>query len=167
MRKSTSSQSKSLPSSRRQSTENYREYFSPDPQANLFADGSMALPGSMYDAALVRLALIEAIRKSDKSRETIADEMSSLSGTQVTVRRINAFTAESREDYRFPLELTRAFCVATSDFTLLRRVAEMAGFRLIDVVEADLLELGRESLRQKRASENIALLEKRLQGVDL
>ncbi len=121
----------------------------------------------MNDASVVRSALVEAIRVCGKSRELLADEMTSLTGTQVTARRINAFTAESREDYRFPMELARAFCVATHDFTLLRRIAEMAGFRLIDATEADLLELGREMLRQERATEKAALLKKRLQGLDI
>jgi hypothetical protein len=121
----------------------------------------------MNDATAVRSALVESIRRSGKSRETLADEMSSLTGTKVTTRRINAFSAESREDYRFPLELLRAFCFATGDFSLLCRIAELLGLRVIDSTEVDLLELGREMLRQKRSAEKAAMLERRLQGVDL
>ena len=143
------------------------ESFAVISQPDLFADGSPASPGSMNDAAVVRSVLIESIRGSGKSRETLADEMSSLTGTEITVRRINGFTADSRDDYRFPLELARAFCVATHDFTLLRRIAEMAGFNLIDAAGIDLLELGTEFLRQKRASEKVAALEARLRGVEL
>jgi hypothetical protein len=138
-----------------------------NPQPGLFAEAPNPLPGSLNDSSLVRSALVEAMRGSPLSREEIAERISLLSGSAVTVRRVNAFASESRDDYRFPLELLRALCVAIGDFSPLRRIAEAAGFRLIDANEADLLELGRETLKQKRAGENVALLEKRLQGFDL
>jgi len=121
----------------------------------------------MNDAGIVRAALVEAIRTCGKSREQLADEMSTLTGTEVTARRINAFTAESREDYRFPSELARAFCEATGDFSLLKRLAELAGFHLVTQTEYELLRLGREYLKQKRANENVALIERSLVGVEL
>lgn len=121
----------------------------------------------MNDAGIVRAALVEAIRSCGKSREQLADEISKLTGTEVTVRRLNAFTAESREDYRFPSELARAFCEATGDYSLLQRLAELAGFRLITPTEYDLLRLGREYLKQKRANEAVALIERSLAGMDL
>jgi hypothetical protein len=121
----------------------------------------------MNDASLVRAALIEGIRKCGKSREIIADEMSALTGTEVTVRRLNAFTAKSREDYRWPAELDRAFCTVTGSWDLLRRRVELSGFRLITESEAELLELGRQYLRRKRANEEAELLEKRLAGMEL
>jgi hypothetical protein len=121
----------------------------------------------MNDAGVVRAALIEAIRKSGMTRESLAEEMSRLTGTEVTVRRLNAFTAESREDYRFPVELARAFCIATRDFALLERIAELSGLRLIGPAEADLMRLGPEYLRQKRATNAIAMIEEKLGGVQL
>jgi hypothetical protein len=136
-------------------------------QQSLFEEASGVVPGSLNDASVVRAALADAIRKCGKSRETLAEEMSRLTGTEVTVRRLNAFTAESREDYRFPAELARAFCAATGNYTLLRNQAEMAGFRVVTKTEFELLRLGREYLRQKRANDNVALIERSLQGVDL
>lgn len=125
------------------------------------------MPGSMNDAAVVRGVLVDSIRRCGKSREQIADAMSYFTGSEITVRRLNGFTAESADDYRFPAELDRAFCMATSDFRLLRCRVELAGYRVIDATEAELLDLGREYLRQKRACEKVALLEKRLQGIEL
>jgi hypothetical protein len=133
----------------------------------LFDQAPQMVPGSMNDASLVRAALVESIRKCGKSRETIADQMSMLTGTEVTVRRLNAFTAESREDFRWPAELDRAFCAVTGCNELMCCRAELAGFRLITKDEAELLELGREYIRHKRAHERVEMLEKRLQGVDL
>lgn len=111
--------------------------------------------------------LVESIRKCGKSRGQIADTMSRLSGTDVTERKLNAFTAESRGDVRFPLELVRAFCMATGDWTLLRNLIEMAGFHFVTKTEFDVLRLGHEYLTHKRAAENMALLEKRLAGEKL
>lgn len=136
-------------------------------QGNLFEGTSSVLPGSLNDAALIRATVTEAIRKSGKTRETIAEDMSRLTGTEVTVRRLNAFTAESREDYRFPSELIRAFCIATGNDGLLRNLAQLAGFHLVNETDFQLLQLGREYLKQKRANEKVALLEKGLSGVEL
>lgn len=121
----------------------------------------------MNDSAVVRAGLVEAIRLSGLSREQIADEMSRLTATSVTVRRLNAFTAESREDFRFPLELVRAFCVVVNDFSLLESVASQANLYLVSETAHDLIDLGREYLKEKRANEKRQLIEKRLQGVEL
>lgn len=151
----------------RASTANREPNFSANPQGALFNGLDEAIPGSLNDASIVRAGLVEAIRKSGKSREQIAEDMSRLTGTEVTVRRLNAFTAESREDYRFPSELSRAFCVATGDFSLIRNMVEMTGMRVVSETEYEMLRLGREYLRQKRANENVAMLEARLAGVEL
>jgi hypothetical protein len=142
-------------------------FFAAEPQPSLFSGTECALPGSMNDAAIVRGVLVDAIRKCGKSREQIADEMSFYTGSEITVRRLNGFTAESAEDYRFPAELDRAFCTATADFRLLFCRAELAGYTVISAAEVDLLNLGRELLCEKRAAEKAALLEKRLAGVEL
>ncbi len=167
MTKVLGSRTKNAAFSTARSTEIAGQLFAANRQHALFSEGKTLLPGSMNDAQVVRHSLIESIRKSGKSREAIADEMSVLTGTQVTVRRLNAFTAESREDYRWPAELDRAFCEATGCYDLIRTRVELAGFSLITEAEAELLELGREYLRQKRANERVQMLEKRLVGVEL
>ena len=125
------------------------------------------VPGSLNDDLLVRETITEAIKRSSKSREQIADEMTRTLGLAVTARMISSFTAESKELHRWPGAWDRAFCAAVGDNALLFCCVERAGFKVINSAEVDLLELGREFLRQKRASENVALLEKRLQGFDL
>lgn len=146
------------------SSANSAQYFAAESEPSLFSGAECALPGSMNDAAVVRGVLVDSIRKCGKSREQIADAMSYYAGSEITVRRLNGFTAESAEDYRFPAELDRAFCAATGDFRLLFCRAELAGYKIITKTEAELLDLGREYLRQKRSAEHVALLEKRLAG---
>jgi len=80
---------------------------------------------------------------------------------------ITSFTTETKELHRWPGAWDRSFCVAVNNNRLLFCRVELAGYRVIDATEADLLELGKETLKQKRAAENAAMLEKRLQGVDL
>lgn len=126
-----------------------------------------ATPGSLNDDLLVRKTITDAIKASKKSREQIAEEMSYALGMRVTARIITAFTSESKELHRWPGAWDRAFCAAVSDQSLLKCRVEAAGLHVISDAEAELLELGREYLRQKRAAERISLLEKGLQGVDL
>jgi hypothetical protein len=149
------------------STENGKRRISAKRQPSLFDREENITPGSINDAAMIRTVLAESIKKSGKSRAQIADIMSRLTGSEVTERRLNAYTAESREDFRFPLELARAFCMATRDFALLTHLVEMAGFKVVTKTEFDVLQLGHEYLTHKRAAENMALIERRLAGGDL
>jgi hypothetical protein len=120
---------------------------------------SKPLAGSMNDAALLRAVLVRSIRQSNKSREQIAEEMSYLVGRKITVRMLNAFTAESKEDNRWHAELDRAFCYVTGSDELLRCRADLAGLTLITKEEAEILELGRQYLRRKEAEAEMARLE--------
>jgi hypothetical protein len=167
MSKSFPSRSQSRLNAASASTDNWGQNIPTNRQGNLFDRTTEVISGSLNDASIVRSALVDAIRKCGKSREALAEEMSRLTGTEVTVRRLNAFTAESREDYRFPAELARAFCAATGSYALLRNLIEMAGFRVVTETEFELFRLGREYLRQKRANDNVAMIEKRLAGVEL
>ncbi len=101
------------------------------------------------------------------SRVQIADAIARLTGLSVTERQLNNFSADSRPEYRFPLELTRAFCTVTGDDRLLTFSAELAGLHVIDDDGMQLLELGREYLRQKRAAAAMASYERILQGVEI
>jgi hypothetical protein len=112
----------------------------------------------------VRTALAESIRASGKSRAQIADEMTFLTGRKVTERMLNGYTAESKEDYLFPAELTRAFCVATGDTRVLHCLAELNGFRVVSAEESELIELGRAFLQRNQAEEQIEILQRRLHG---
>lgn len=122
---------------------------------------------SLNDDSMVRAVVTASIKRSGKSRELIADEMSALLGLTVTARMITSFTAESKELHRWPGAWDRAFCKVTGDDTLLRCRAEAAGYRLIRDEEVHLLELGRQYLRRRRADAEAAALERKLAGVDL
>ena len=122
------------------------------------------IPGSLNDDAIVRGVVTESIKRSSKSREQIAEEMSRALSLSVTARMITAFTSESKEMHRWPAAWDRAFCAAVGDDTLLTVRIELAGMHVIDQEDTDVLELGRQYLIRKRADEEIALLEARLRG---
>jgi hypothetical protein len=121
----------------------------------------------MDDDALIRGVLGESIQRCSKSRAQIADEMSVLVGREVTERQLNNYTAQSREQFRWPAELTRAFCFVTGDDRLLRALPEAAGLRVIAGTEGDLLDLGRSYLTRKRAERAMSAIEQRLEGAEI
>lgn len=121
----------------------------------------------LNDDAEVRATISRAIKGCSKSREQIADEMSVLLGMRVTERMLNAFTADANQMHRWPAAWDRAFCRATGDDRLLVFRVLLAGLYVVTPDEYQLLELGREYLRQKRTNERLAMLEKRLSGIEL
>ncbi len=136
-------------------------------QLALTMDDNTVTSGSLNDTVLVRSVITETMKNCGLSRVLIAEEMSRLSGTTVTERQLNNFAADSRNEYRFPSELERAFCEATGDWKLLTCRVELTGLLLVDQKGVDLMDLGREYLRQKRASAALAGLEAKLSGVQL
>lgn len=129
--------------------------------------GASDAPGSFNDDHAIRGILSDAIKRSKLSREQIAEAMSHLIGTQVTRRALDSYTSESADQNRFPMQYARAFCHATGDWRLFHCVAARAGLHVIDETGQQLLELGREYLREKDAAEKKVALESKLKGVKL
>lgn len=122
---------------------------------------------SVNDDALVRQTISGAIKGCRLSRVEIAEEMSDLLGVRVTEKMLNSYSGESKQNHRWPAAWDRAFSRVTGDDTLLTCRVLAAGLHVFTPQEYELLELGREYLRQQRANERVALLEKRLHGVAL
>lgn len=159
-----SSHTQSVGPTAAKSTANSDHLFTASSQLALDLDRATVIPGSLNDSHIIRGILVDSIRRSGKSREAIAEEMSYLVGREITPRQLNGFTAESKEDYKFPAELERAFCRVTGDDRLLSCRLEQAGLHVITEGEKLLLDLGRQYLKRNRAAEQIALLERRLHG---
>lgn len=83
--------------------------------------------GQLDIANRLRLALVQAIRNSGKSRHIIAGEMSHLLGLEITKTTIDTWTAESKERHRIPAEYLPAFCQVTGDREPIRLLAETGG----------------------------------------
>lgn len=123
----------------------------PARQGVLF-EGGAGETGSCDDDASVRALVTEVIRRSPKSREQLAEEMTVLLARPVTARMLYAWTAYSSEVHRFPLAYARAFCQASGDYRLIALLVERLGLAVIDGDQARLLELA-ERLLAKEISE--------------
>lgn len=103
-------------------------------------------PGRLNITARLYGAARKAIRNAKKSREIIVEEMSEMTGDQITVAMLNNFTAESHP-HRMPPEYIPAFCVSTGDNEMIAIMAEAAGaFMLpgIDALRAEVQKLREE-----------------------
>jgi hypothetical protein len=120
------------------------------------------MPGSCDDDAVARAILSDAIKQSAHSRDQIADRMSFLLGSRITVSMLNNFTSESKDRHRWPFAWTRAFCIAADDRRLIQHLAEQSGFILLPSEDADVVRLGELVIEQKK---NHAEIDSRAQVV--
>lgn len=107
-----------------------------------------------YDGFFVRNLIASEIKESGLSRDQIADRMTENAPRPVSARQLNAWTAESREDWLFPAEMILPFCEAVGRHKLLAEFVKRAGFRMVGTEEERLLRIGR-AWEQKRKAEQI------------
>lgn len=105
---------------------------------------------------------IREARAQGLSRDHIADRMALCLGQPVTVRQLNAWTATSREQHRFPLEFLAAFCWASSSTHPLEVILHALGFDLVDAREAAAKRLGEMQIEQARLRRESGALMKKL-----
>lgn len=100
----------------------------------------------------VRRTLFEAIKGCSLSRGQIAGQMSEYLHRNITLDMLNAWTAESRDDYRFPLEYAPAFCHTTKNYDLIQLVAETLKINIFlpeDAADARMLQAELELRRMQ------------------
>ena len=108
------------------------------------------LPGALDYGLAVRRLLVDAIKASPLNACQIAARMSELTGVPITEHQLHAWTAPSREGWRFPLEYLPAFEAANETHALTAWLAGTRGGRLLVGREALNAELGRlERLRDE------------------
>lgn len=91
------------------------------------ADRQQQRSGRLNVTCQLNTAIALAIKDAPKSRETICDEMTELLGVKISINMLNSWTAESKEQHRFPAEYLPAFCIATGSIEPMRILAEAAG----------------------------------------
>lgn len=74
-----------------------------------------------------RALVSEAIKGSPLSRYTIAARMSELCGHEITKSMVDSWSAESKENHRFPAIFIPAFCEAVGSRDALTFLCEKAG----------------------------------------
>lgn len=93
-------------------------------------------PGRLCVSARLMVAVKHAIKHCpNKSRETLADEMTHLAGAEISVHMINGWIAESHP-HRLPAEFLPALCQATGSTEPLRVLADAAGLFALQAPDA-------------------------------
>ena len=87
--------------------------------------------------------LSEALKRTPKSRYEIAARMSELTGHEISKAMLDAWSAESREGWRFPLEWADAFETACDTYCLTEFQARKRGCRVYAGDEVRQAEIGR------------------------
>lgn len=93
--------------------------------------------------ARIRVALSGAIRKSGKSRETIAQELSDACGLNVSVFTLNNWTCDSKRERRIPAEAIPALCEVLGDDSLQRLMMSDEHLNALELGDAFSKWLGR------------------------
>lgn len=109
---------------------------------------AVSLPGALDYGLAVRQLLVDAIKASPLNARDMASRMSELIGHPISEHQLHAWTAPSREGWRFPLEYLPAFEAAAETHAITAWLASTRGGRLLVGREALNAELGRlERLR--------------------
>ena len=99
----------------------------------------------------LRISLVCAIKNCKLSRHQIAGEMSHLLGVEITKTTIDAWTAESKPQHRFPAEYLPAFCRATGCTEPLEVIGEAAGIFALPGPDALRAEIQKYSEQERAA----------------
>jgi hypothetical protein len=90
-----------------------------------------------------RALISEALKTSKYSRYQVAARMSEYLAKTVSKETLDTWTAESKENHRFPLSYLPAFRWACEDTRLMRELADQCGGHYIESEDALLMELGK------------------------
>ncbi|EAU53563.1 hypothetical protein [Mariprofundus ferrooxydans] len=122
------------------------------------------IPGALNLNLEVPGMLSLAIKDSGMDRDVIAFQMSRLTGDHISEDMLNAWTAKSKTQWRFPLQYLAAFEVATGTHLVSHHMAEKCGGTFL--IGADVLQarLGKRLSQKKQLEEEIRDLQKRISG---
>jgi hypothetical protein len=107
------------------------------------------LPSQEYRAGSFRRhesvceALKSALSKCGLGRDTVAAELTRLSGDKISVNHLNNWCAESKNGWRLPLEYVAALCIITGDSGIIKAALESSGLIVLDKKAKDYYELGK------------------------
>jgi len=119
--------------------------------------------GSLDYAKELSYVLSDALKKCPYSRHQVAARMSELTGQDISKATLDAWTAESKERWRFPFEYAAAFEVATEQLVCLQELlARKRGSRILVGEETLLAELGRVHKQRAELAVRERALKKRI-----
>jgi len=98
--------------------------------------------GSLRTFEPVKDALNEAMKACGLSREIIAEELSRLTGHDISVHQLNNWAAPSKDDRPTPLHMLAAITEITGSPALAEAALQGTGYRLLSPEEVVYYELG-------------------------
>lgn len=117
------------------------------------------MPGALNFDLVLRNLISDILKTNTRSRIEIAARMVELTGdTKISHHSLNAWSAESREGWRFPLEFLPAFEVACETTALTAWIADVRGGVVLMGKEAMLAEIGKLERIQEEAGKRKKLL---------
>lgn len=123
-----------------------------------------SLPGAMDYSLAIRRMIAEAIKGCPLNAAQIAGRMAELTGAGITEHQLHAWTAPSREGWRFPLEYLPAFEAAVETHAITAWLADTRGGRLLVGREALNAELGRLERQRDETGRKIKQLKLQMGG---
>jgi hypothetical protein len=119
--------------------------------------------GSLNFDYELRATISRALKECPMGRPHVAARMSELTGDDISFHMLNAWSAESKENHRFPFGYAAAFCQATGTLYLLELLARKLGALILVGNEARDAELGlvRRRLKELQAKERELLRDAR------
>ncbi|TDT86419.1 hypothetical protein EDC59_11395 [Pseudodesulfovibrio indicus] len=108
---------------------------------------------SLRASGAVKEALRQALDRCGLSRDTVADELTRLTGETVTVHTVNNWAAQGKSERRIPLDQLAALSIVTGDPGIARAALEPAGLVVLDKDQAIYYELGLVEAEAKQRAE--------------
>jgi hypothetical protein len=124
------------------------------------------MPGALDIGLAIRHLVSDLLKVSPRNRFEIAARMSELLGHEVSKHQLDAWTAESREGWRFPLEYLAAFEVAIETHQLTIWLATLRGCKVLVGKEALDAEIGKLERIRDSAGKKIKELKHALGEMD-
>ena len=114
--------------------------------------------GSLRRHEQVREAVKRALKNCGLPRDVVAEEISRLTGDQVSVNHLNNWTAESKGGWRLPVEYAAALSVVTGDIGPVQAAFDGTGMVVLDQEQAAVYEVGKitaEDLERKKKRKEV------------
>ncbi|MDD3310978.1 hypothetical protein [Pseudodesulfovibrio sp.] len=105
--------------------------------------------GARRTTEAVQDALTDGLKACGLSREVVAEELSRLTGHDISVHTLNNWAAPSKEDRPTPLQFLAALIEITGSPALAEAALRGTGYKLLTPDQVPLYELGRITAEDK------------------
>jgi hypothetical protein len=144
-------------------------------QASLFdilknyqEENIVSRPAGSFDIdRQLRAMLSEALKHCPLSRWQVAARMSELTGQEITKAMLDSWTAESKEDHRFPAIFLPAFCEATGCNEPLKMMGKLVGMFIMpgpEALRAEIRRFEEEIIKNQKEKHKRMLFLKEMEG---